>query len=350
MANNQKKLKAFVRYDGSGRVVASSLILRKNKPRVGRWYEIPEYLCCNGTIDTTTTQGGGGVTPTAWFGQISNSGVSDQWKACNGFGNSIVVYTSTSTNPLPPGTYLYSDAALTTLIPYAFGAISIQGTVYIIENGRTNPLGTGEPCAGITTTTSTTIAPSISVSAIGAFNAADACAGQGNPLTLYYSNIGTPLTNGTALFYDAALTSPYNPGQWLVSGSGTYLRIYFSGQDQVCSMNGNIVTSAGPCSTTPTIDYSVASTCFGQPGLDPGATVNNFSGTLMGTVYVATPKLTQQEALNNIFLGVQYSNSFPFTFGQTGGLIVGQTYWVAVQDANNAANVLAKSFVVTSCS
>ena len=55
MANNQKKLKAFVRYDGSGRVVASSLILRKNKPRVGRWYEIPEYLCCNGGSTTTTT-------------------------------------------------------------------------------------------------------------------------------------------------------------------------------------------------------------------------------------------------------------------------------------------------------
>jgi hypothetical protein len=55
MANNQKKLKAFVRYDGSGRVVPSSLILRKNKPRVGRWVEIPAYECCNETTTTTTT-------------------------------------------------------------------------------------------------------------------------------------------------------------------------------------------------------------------------------------------------------------------------------------------------------
>lgn len=55
MANNQKKLKAFVRYDGSGRVVAGSLILRKNKPRVGRWFEIPAYDCCNGTTTSTTT-------------------------------------------------------------------------------------------------------------------------------------------------------------------------------------------------------------------------------------------------------------------------------------------------------
>jgi hypothetical protein len=55
MANNQRNLKAFVRYDGSGRVVAGSLILRKNKPRVGRWFEIPAYECCNDTTTSTTT-------------------------------------------------------------------------------------------------------------------------------------------------------------------------------------------------------------------------------------------------------------------------------------------------------
>jgi hypothetical protein len=44
---NQRNLKAFVRFDGSGRIVAGSLILRKQKPKVGRWYEIPAYQCCN---------------------------------------------------------------------------------------------------------------------------------------------------------------------------------------------------------------------------------------------------------------------------------------------------------------
>jgi hypothetical protein len=52
---NQRNLKAFVRYDGSGRVVAGSLILRKNKPKVGRWQEIPAYECCNYVPTTTTT-------------------------------------------------------------------------------------------------------------------------------------------------------------------------------------------------------------------------------------------------------------------------------------------------------
>lgn len=52
---NQRNLKAFVRYDGSGRVIAGSLILRKQKPKVGNWQEIQAYKCCNPTTTTTTT-------------------------------------------------------------------------------------------------------------------------------------------------------------------------------------------------------------------------------------------------------------------------------------------------------
>lgn len=56
MANgNNQRLKAFVRFDGSGRVVAGSLILRKKKPKVGKWHEIQAYECCNETTTTTTT-------------------------------------------------------------------------------------------------------------------------------------------------------------------------------------------------------------------------------------------------------------------------------------------------------
>jgi hypothetical protein len=50
-----RPLKAFVRFDGSGRIVAGSLILRRNKPKVGKWVEIPAYECCNPTTTTTTT-------------------------------------------------------------------------------------------------------------------------------------------------------------------------------------------------------------------------------------------------------------------------------------------------------
>jgi hypothetical protein len=52
---NLRPLKAYVRFDGSGRIVAGSLILRKNKPKVGKWMEIPAYECCEFTTSTTTT-------------------------------------------------------------------------------------------------------------------------------------------------------------------------------------------------------------------------------------------------------------------------------------------------------
>jgi hypothetical protein len=54
-AYNRKDLKAYVRYDGSGRVVAGSLILRRQMPKVGNWTEIPAYECCNPTTTTTTS-------------------------------------------------------------------------------------------------------------------------------------------------------------------------------------------------------------------------------------------------------------------------------------------------------
>lgn len=53
--NNKRPLKAYVRFDGSGRIVAGSLILRKNKPKVGKWHEIQAYECCNPTTTSTTT-------------------------------------------------------------------------------------------------------------------------------------------------------------------------------------------------------------------------------------------------------------------------------------------------------
>ena len=55
MTPNKRDLKAYVRFDGSGRVVPGSLVLRRNKPKVGKWQEIVGYECCNPTTTTTTT-------------------------------------------------------------------------------------------------------------------------------------------------------------------------------------------------------------------------------------------------------------------------------------------------------
>ncbi len=53
--NNNNKLKAFVRFDGSGRIVPSSLIVQAFKPKVGNYKEIDANECCNYTTTTTTT-------------------------------------------------------------------------------------------------------------------------------------------------------------------------------------------------------------------------------------------------------------------------------------------------------
>jgi len=50
-----KELKAWVRFDGSGRIVAGSLILRKNKPKNGKWMQIQAWECCDPYFTTTTS-------------------------------------------------------------------------------------------------------------------------------------------------------------------------------------------------------------------------------------------------------------------------------------------------------
>ncbi len=51
---DKRPLKAYVRFDGAGRVVPSSLVLRRKMPKVGKWIEVPGYQCCNPTTTTTT--------------------------------------------------------------------------------------------------------------------------------------------------------------------------------------------------------------------------------------------------------------------------------------------------------
>jgi len=45
--SNKRVNKAYVRYDGTGRVIPGSLILNRFKPKVGNWSETPAYECCN---------------------------------------------------------------------------------------------------------------------------------------------------------------------------------------------------------------------------------------------------------------------------------------------------------------
>ena len=98
---NKRPLKAFVRFDGSGRVVSGSLVLRRNKPKVGNWQEIVAYECCNPTTTTTV------ISYPA--GQVSSA--SDAADACALTLDTVVYLKLATVNVVAVGSIVYNDAA-----------------------------------------------------------------------------------------------------------------------------------------------------------------------------------------------------------------------------------------------
>lgn len=54
MTPNKRDLKAYARFDGTGRIVPGSLVLRRSKPKVGKWHEVEAYECCTDVTLTFT--------------------------------------------------------------------------------------------------------------------------------------------------------------------------------------------------------------------------------------------------------------------------------------------------------
>jgi hypothetical protein len=73
MASNQRLLKAYLRYDDTGRISPGSLILRPNIPKGRGWVEVPAYECCNTSfpISNTITIGEGPGTVCVYGFEIS---------------------------------------------------------------------------------------------------------------------------------------------------------------------------------------------------------------------------------------------------------------------------------------
>jgi hypothetical protein len=55
MATNKRDLKAYSRFDGTGRIVPGSTVLRRNKPKNGNWKEVQAYECCDPLAQTPYT-------------------------------------------------------------------------------------------------------------------------------------------------------------------------------------------------------------------------------------------------------------------------------------------------------
>ena len=53
MTPNKRDLKAYSRFDGTGRIVPGSTVLRRNKPKNGNWKEVQAYECC---VPSTCTE------------------------------------------------------------------------------------------------------------------------------------------------------------------------------------------------------------------------------------------------------------------------------------------------------
>jgi hypothetical protein len=90
MANSNNQLKAYVRFDGTGRIVPSSLILQRFKPKDGNWQEIDAKECCNFVPTTTTTTT---ATPTT-----TTTSTSTSTSTTTSTSTSTTTSTSTSTS------------------------------------------------------------------------------------------------------------------------------------------------------------------------------------------------------------------------------------------------------------
>ena len=55
MHSQDLSLQAWVKYDGSGRIVPGVLLVRKDQPAGKGWVALSAYLCCTTTSTTSTT-------------------------------------------------------------------------------------------------------------------------------------------------------------------------------------------------------------------------------------------------------------------------------------------------------
>lgn len=121
---DKRPLKAFVRFDGTGRIVPSSLILRRKKPKVGKWIEIPAYECCE---PTTTTQ----IPCIQYVAEVGEETVTLTFLNCDG-----------------------SSAGVAIVGPDTVNFCAQQGSASI--TGETSQIIEGGPCGVLPTTTTTT--------------------------------------------------------------------------------------------------------------------------------------------------------------------------------------------------
>ena len=161
--NNKRDLKAFVRYDGSGRVVAGSLILRRKKPKVGNWKEVQGYECCTDHTLTTTVAtsitnfvikffcGGNEVAAVTLTSGVNSSSVANLVSLLNTMYPLLGTFTTTGGTNV---TLVMTDEQKKAICPES-ESISFTVTAAPVPTTTT----TTTTATPTTTTTTTTVAP-----------------------------------------------------------------------------------------------------------------------------------------------------------------------------------------------
>jgi hypothetical protein len=283
----QNKLKAFVRFDGSGRVIPSSLILQKSKPKVGNWKEINATECCNNNTTTTTTTASA---PTSFSRQYWV----DVFNACvSTLDGTFTFYSSSST--LQAGISVFTNSNLTT--PVEQGRVIYAGGM----NGDKYLVGVSGLLSLYTcpTTTTTTTA---------------------DPFYYYVADQYTCPGCGTITGSNVAIKSP-SP-----IAINAYVPKAIDGQIYTFK----VLSSTGPNYMATTVDAGGASDICPCPGT---TTTTTTASLFSGTVYISDSRAASCET------GVaQYSKSV------TGN---GTTFCNSTEFSGSLENVLSGSYYVS---
>ena len=122
MSNNQ--LKTFVRFDGLGRIVPSSMVIAYSMPKVGKWKEINSYLTTTSTTTTSTSSTTTTTTTTTIFIPTVTIGT-QLWTTSN-----LGVTTYRNGDPIPEVTDPTEWAGLTTGAWCYYNNDSANGAIY----------------------------------------------------------------------------------------------------------------------------------------------------------------------------------------------------------------------------
>ena len=150
MATNNK-LKAYVRFDGTGRVIAGSLILQRFKPKVGNWVEIDANECCNyvPTTTTTTTTSTPTTTTTTTSTPTTTTTTTPTPGACFCYtisnetaGTLLYTYTDCSSSE-----YFRTPISADTVV-IVCSSTAVTGDAGLVITGGSFSCSTAEDCAG----------------------------------------------------------------------------------------------------------------------------------------------------------------------------------------------------------